>query len=86
MTRHEQDAFGVPGAWATAVGVPHAALVSVAACPVLVWGATRVRAWRRRRRGACPACGYDLRGGGTRCPECGWEREASGSIEGGALG
>jgi hypothetical protein len=30
----------------------------------------------RRRRGWCPACGYDLRGkaaGG--CPECGWDRE-----------
>ncbi len=33
--------------------------------------------WRRKRRGACVACGYDLRGlvdaekGKTVCPECG---------------
>jgi hypothetical protein len=31
-----------------------------------------VRAWDRRRRGACGGCGYDLRGiASTLCPECG---------------
>jgi hypothetical protein len=34
-----------------------------------------LRKWRRIRRGLCPKCGYDLRGGGssesTACPECG---------------
>jgi hypothetical protein len=27
-------------------------------------------AGRRRARGECVACGYDLRGGGETCPEC----------------
>lgn len=32
----------------------------------------------RRRRGLCPACGYNLRRDfASGCPECGWEREAT---------
>jgi hypothetical protein len=39
-----------------------------------------LRKWRRVRRGLCPKCGYDLRGGRNRpidaavCPECGATR------------
>lgn len=31
-----------------------------------------LRALRRRRRGLCPDCGYDVRATPGRCPECGW--------------
>ena len=34
-----------------------------------------LRRGRRRRKGCCPQCGYDLRGDlGRGCPECGWNR------------
>jgi hypothetical protein len=38
---------------------------------ILVW--TSTRAERRRRKGLCPTCRYDLKGlaAGTGCPECG---------------
>ena len=36
----------------------------------------RRRAERRRKAGACPACGYDLRGTPGRCPECGGDERA----------
>lgn len=36
---------------------------------------TRMPRWLRRRKGCCPACGYDLRGKfDAVCSECGWRR------------
>jgi hypothetical protein len=44
-----------------------------AAWGVVLFGAAWARQVRRRRRGLCAGCGYDLRGAaaGAACPECG---------------
>lgn len=36
-----------------------------------LWTARLIKSRRARRRGFCPACGYDLRASPQRCPECG---------------
>jgi hypothetical protein len=51
--------------------LPHWAFVILAAALPLLrsfrWNQRR----RRRARGLCVVCGYDLRGSGEKCPECG---------------
>jgi hypothetical protein len=51
----------------------YAPLVLLAiAWPLWLFIPRRVRRWRRRRKGRCASCGYDLRGSaGDICPECG---------------
>ena len=52
--------------------VPYWALASATALPPLVWATLGLGHRRRRRlRGLCPACGYDVRASPDRCPECG---------------
>ncbi len=72
-----------PGNWAgfkSTVGLPlipdwPAFLASVLLYAVLTFASATAwrsaRSWRRRRRGHCVGCGYDLRGSTDRCPECG---------------
>ncbi len=50
-------------------------LLYAAAWFAILWLPAVLRRKRRRHRGACLACGYDLRGKiETGCPECGWNR------------
>lgn len=49
-------------------------LLAVLAGPAILWH--NRRRIRRRRRGLCEACGYDLRGLAAPCPECGAGRDA----------
>ena len=47
-----------------------------AAAGLAIYSVLRLlRRLQRSHRGACPACGYDLRvGPSVGCPECGWRR------------
>jgi hypothetical protein len=63
--------FQVPGYRMRTVGVPFwlfVLLPSLALAPALRRGWVRQR---RKRRGHCLNCGYDLRASAQRCPECG---------------
>jgi hypothetical protein len=63
------------------------ALIGYPALAPFVWITNRAvrTAWRRHRsarrraRGLCPTCGYDLRASGERCPECGAILSGTGS-------
>jgi hypothetical protein len=61
------------GTLARGVGAPFwAPAVLLLPYPILVLARGPIRRRRRRRKGLCIHCGYDLRGlTETRCPECG---------------
>jgi hypothetical protein len=59
---------------ATSFTIPHWAVVLLFATVPLLWCLRfrlPLRRYRRRRRGLCPDCGYDLRATPDHCPECG---------------
>ncbi len=54
--------------------IPTVLAVLLAAYPTIAFIRGPLRRWRRRRRGWCVKCGYDLTGNVTGvCPECGSE-------------
>lgn len=51
--------------------VPYWALVTPLSLLALRIFSSRITRWRRKRKGQCLTCGYDLRQSPERCPECG---------------
>jgi hypothetical protein len=51
--------------------LPNWFIVLATALPALMWFRRRQAKMRRRSRGLCDVCGYDLRASNERCPECG---------------
>jgi len=68
-----QSAAGLRNATVTtrAYWVPYWALVTLASIVPLRWLLVALTRARRRRRGLCARCGYDVRFSEGRCPECG---------------
>ena len=50
--------------------------VSFGSYPAIAFIRDPFRSYRRRKRGLCVTCGYDLRGSPERCPECATEIES----------
>ncbi len=70
MTDHGR---GPPSLCVRAISCPFwPGIILFAAYPTIVGVRGPLRRWRRRRRGCCTKCGYDLTGNTSgRCPECG---------------
>ena len=60
-----------PSLYARRFILPMWSVLAVSAVVPALWWGRRIRRWRRRAKGLCISCGYDLRGSPSRCPECG---------------
>ncbi len=62
------------GGFAFVAACPHWFVLLVLSLGLLPVAIRAARRRRRRARGLCPTCGYDLRASPIRCPECGTPR------------
>jgi hypothetical protein len=77
---NDPDQPGGPGWIFLHAGCPHwFALLLLSGCTAL-FALPGWRRFRRRRRGLCEKCGYDLRASPERCPECGTPRRVAGVV------
>jgi len=56
------------------LAIPDAWLLACSSVLPAAWVAQRMFRRRRRLKGICPQCGYDLRATPDRCPECGTQQ------------
>jgi hypothetical protein len=66
------------GGWDTLAARVVLTVVVIAGVVATIGQRRNLRSALWKRRGLCPACGYDLRATPDRCPECGNETQASG--------
>jgi hypothetical protein len=62
---------GTPAMHGWVLTIPLWFVTAISWMPLLIWLTSRTIRRRRRKRGLCLTCGYDLQATPHRCPECG---------------
>ncbi len=68
------NALTIPNTWYVFASIPAWFIGPLLAIYPLRRSIIWWRSRRRRKRGLCPVCAYDLRQSPERCPECGYVR------------
>jgi hypothetical protein len=74
-TEPEDKSFNYREHWALVV--PHWFVFTMVSLPCILYMRRLFRRMRRRARGCCEKCGYDLRATPGKCPECGGASKAA---------